>query len=393
VTLLLRNCCLPDGTVANVLLQNGRIAALHHPEMGDGRTIDARQRLLTPGLTDPHLHPDKAFGLESAAGGASSLQEALARVRAQKAELTADDIYARTIRLMEWCLTFGTTRARVHAEVDPFLGLRSVEGVLRAREALKSRIHLQVVAFPQEGIFKEPGTAQLLREAMRLGCDVVGAISYQDPDPRAHLEFTADLARECDAPLDVHVDFGQPVEQSTLGLLAEIALGRNVQVLAGHATTLAHMSPAEKTALLPRLRDANIGVCALPRTDLFMDGCVAPLLELHAAGIATCIGTNNVLNAFTPVGRPSLPSVASVYALMAKISDRSALDALAESLWTAATCIGAPLPTIAEGASADLCLWPCNSPWQIVATEAVPDLVIVAGELVHAAARTLPLNR
>src|SRR5262249_8877263 len=108
----------------------------------------------------------------------------------------------------------------------------------------------------------------------------------------------------------------------------------------------------------------------------------APLEVLREAGIRTCVGTNNVLNAFTPVGRPSLPSVASVYALTAKLSDRSALGLLAESLWTAATCIGESMPVLQQGAPADLCLWPCAEPWQIVATEAEPDLVLVGGEVV-----------
>jgi cytosine/creatinine deaminase len=384
VALLLRGCRLPDGSTADVLVRDGRIATLHPTADWQGPVVDANHRLLTPGLTDPHLHPDKAFGLEVQSAGANSRDEAIARVRAQKAEQTAEQICARTVRLMEWCLSFGTTRARVHAEVDPLLGLRSVEGVLRAREALEGRVHLQVVAFPQEGISKEPGTADLLREAMRLGCDVVGAITYQDADPRAHLEFTANLAREFGAPLDVHIDFGVPVRDSALVLLADVARATGVRALAGHATTLAHMDDPRRAEVLEKLRDAGVAVCALPRTDLFMEGCVAPLRTLREAGVQTCLGTNNVLNAFTPVGRPSLPSVACVYALTARISQRSALHDLAESLWTAATCIGLPAPVIREGAPADLCLWPCDSAWQIVATEAQPDLVLVAGEVVHA---------
>jgi hypothetical protein len=62
-----------------------------------------------------------------------------------------------------------------------------------------------------------------------------------------------------------------------------------------------------------------------------MHSCVAQQRELQDASIRTCTGTNNVLNSFTPVGRPSLPSVASVYALDGRLSERTALDALAES--------------------------------------------------------------
>jgi cytosine deaminase len=383
---LLRDCRLPDGSQANVVLDGGRIAAIEGRDVAsfDGQAIDARGHLLTPGLTDPHLHPDKAFGLENETSESSrTLAEALRRVRAQKSEQTAEMIYSRTMRLAEWCLSLGTTRARVHAEVDPLLQLRSVDGVLQARAALAGRMHLQVVAFPQEGIIREPGTLELLREAMRRGCDVVGAVSYQDPDPREHLELTAALARDFGTPLDVHVDFGQSVERSALTLLAEIARRYQVDVLAGHATTLARMDATLRSTVVQRLSAAQVAVCALPRTDLFMDGVVAPLEVLRAAGVETCIGTNNIVNAFTPVGRPSLPAVASVYALVAKVSQRDALAQLAGSLWTASTCLGLPHATIAMGRPADLCLWPCTSPWEIVATEAQPINVFVQGKLVH----------
>ena len=328
-SLLLRHCRLADGATVDVLIISGTIEEVASAGTlsvsEQTRTFDAAGKLLTPGLTDPHIHPDKAFGLEADDGEpAATVSEAIARVRAEKPNQTAEAICARTLRLAEWCLALGTTRARIHAEVDPWLRLRSVEGVLEARARLRGRMHLQVVAFPQEGILREPGTLELLREAMHMGCDVVGAISYVDLEPRQHLVLAADLAREFDAPLDVHADFGIAVEQSALGTIADVAgdYGLRGRVLVGHATTLASMPPSQRASVIARLADAGISVCCLPRTDLFLDGHVAPLEELRRAGVGACLGTNNVQNAFTPVGRPSLPSAAAVYALMARQGSR-----------------------------------------------------------------------
>jgi cytosine deaminase len=291
------------------------------------------------------------------------------------------------MRLAEWCLSLGTTYARVHAEVDPLLGLRSVEGVLSARAALRGRMHLQIVAFPQEGIVREPGTLELMREAMRLGCDVVGAISYIDPEPRHHLELAADLSREFGAPLDIHADFGVSVGQSALVTIAEVVrdYGLAGRVLVGHATTLARMQPSLRATIVAHLADTGIGVCCLPRTDLYLDGVVAPLRELRQAGIGAWLGTNNVQNAFTPVGRPSLPSAAAVYALAAREGRRPELGRLASSLWGAHSSIlpGSGVPSVAPGAAADLCLWPCSEPWQLVAAEPEPVAVFVEGALVY----------
>ncbi|HEY2594597.1 MAG TPA: amidohydrolase family protein [Chloroflexota bacterium] len=392
--LLLRDCRLADGATADVLIVSGRIERVAPggaiSVSDEISTFDAGGGLLTPGLTDPHIHPDKAFGLEAEeAEPAATLSDAIARVRAQKPNQTAEAICARTVRLAEWCLSLGTTRARVHAEVDPLLGLRSVEGVLAARAALRGRMHLQVVAFPQEGILREPGTLELLGQAMRLGCDVVGAITYIDPEPRQHLELVAKLANEFGVPLDVHADFGIPVDRSALGTIAEVASEYDLRgrVLVGHATTLATMEPSHRAAVIGRLADAGIDVCCLPRTDLFLDRQVAPLEELRMAGIGAWLGTNNIQNAFTPVGRPSLPSAAAVYALAAGQGARPAFDALAASLWGAASSIIPALasPAVVPGAAADLCLWPCASAWQLVAAEPQPVAVLVGGDFVRPA--------
>ena len=384
--ILLADCQLPNGTLADLLIEGGRIAAID----GSGAVtspaadrIDAHGRLVTPGLTDPHLHPDKAFGLDDEEASAASLQEAIARVRARKPFETAEAIRERSNRLLRWCLSFGTTRVRVHAEVDPYLQLRSVAGVLAAKADLAGLMKVQVVAFPQEGIAREPGTLALLREALVMGCDVVGAISYQDADAREHLAAAAGLAREFDRPLDVHADFGIAPAKSALCLLADITreLGLEGRVTAGHCTTLAKFDSADRDRVTARLREAAITVVALPRTDVFLDGVIAPLELLRAQGVRCAIGTNNVRNSFTPVGRPSLPSAAALYALVRRQSTKESLAASAIGLWEAGAICGDEA-AIAVGAPADICLWPVKEPWQIVATEAEPDLVFSAGRLV-----------
>jgi cytosine/creatinine deaminase len=340
----LRSGRLPDGREADLLVEDGTIAAIEARGVlpPTPNEIAVQGRLITPGLADPHLHPDKAFGLDDAGNAPATLSAAIASVRERKLLETAASIRERTLRLLRWCLSLGTTRVRVHTEVDPLLQLRSVEGVLSAREALAGTMRIQVVAFPQEGIVREPGTLELMREAMVMGCDVVGAISYQDPDAREHLSLAADLALEFGRPLDVHADFGVPPESSALGVLADVVhqFGLEGKVTAGHCTTLAKMDAKSRAHVTSRLVKANVTIVSLPRTDLFLDGVVAPLEELRGCGLACHVASNNVRNAFTPVGRPSLPAVAAIYALAAHVGTRNALGNLAESLWQSAVLAG-----------------------------------------------------
>jgi cytosine/creatinine deaminase len=378
--LVLRDCRLPDGRLVDLSLSGATIAAVEWPGKLPRASLEVvvKGRLVTPGLADPHLHPDKAFALDGADGVAGTPADAIAEIRAGKPLVTADAVRVRTLLLMRQCLSFGTTRARVHAEVDPLLQLRSVEGVLEAREQLRGTMQIEVVAFPQEGILREPGTLDLMREAMIMGCDVVGAISYQDPDPREHLALAAGLARELGRPLDVHADFGIAPERSALGILADVTeeFGLSGMVTAGHCTTLARMDASTRLGTAGRLRTAGISVVALPRTDLFLDGVVAPLEELRALGLRCHVATNNIRNAFTPVGRPSLPSAAAVYALAARVGSKTALGTLAASLWQWPG--GGGEPDIAPGGRSDLCVWPVPEPWRLVADEPEPDIFISA---------------
>jgi cytosine deaminase len=382
---------LPDGVRADVLIDGATIHSVAPPgavPCTNALPFAAHGRLLTPGLTDPHLHPDKAFGLDNDVGSAATLADAIAHVRARKPLETASAVQERTERLLRWCLSFGTTRVRVHAEVDPYLRLRSVEGMLAAREALRDLVQMEVVAFPQEGILREPGTLDLMREALIMGCDVVGAISYQDEDVAGHLALAAALAVEFGRPLDVHADFGVPVERSALRTLVQVVQRHGLQgrVVAGHCTTLARVAVPLRTELSQLLRDAQVTVVTLPRTDLYLDGVIAPMEALRAAGLRCFLGTNNVRNAFTPVGRPSLPASASVYALAQRQGGKPALAANAAGLWEAAGVCGAEA-RLDPGQRADLCLWPCTEPWQIVAVEAKPDAVFVQGQLVSGQGR------
>jgi cytosine deaminase len=383
--LVLSNCRLPDGAAADVLIEGGMLCniAPSRALAGDTR-YDVGGRLLTPGLTDPHLHPDKAYGLAEEADSASDVSQAIQRVRERKPYETADAVRERSLRLLRSCLRLGTTRVRLHAEVDPLLGLRSVEGVLAARRELAGLMRIEVVAFPQEGIVKEPGTLELMREALAMGCDVVGAISYQDLDAREHLMLAGSLAREFGLPLDVHADFCLPPERSQLKTIIEVtrSLEMEGRVTLGHCTTLARIGPEQQQSIARELARSGIKLIVLPRTDLYLDGAIAPLAALKQAGVFCSIASNNIGNAFTPAGRPSLPSVAALYALANREASRPKLDALARSLWQSSEICGVE-SEIETGAAADLALWPVEEPWQLVAEEPEPDMVLVGGEVVY----------
>src|SRR3981189_1659172 len=171
---------------------------------------DAEGRRAVPGFVEPHIHLDKALISERAPVNVSgTLTEAIEILWEIKRNYTVDEIADRASRVLARAIENGVSRLRSHVDVDPIGGTRPAEGLIRARERFADLIDIQIVAFPQEGIVKSPGTAALMREVMKSGVDVVGGMPFNETSPqdsRRHIEIAFDIAREFDADIDMHVD-------------------------------------------------------------------------------------------------------------------------------------------------------------------------------------------
>src|SRR5258707_8350697 len=193
-----------------------------------GITLDAQGRMAVPGFVEPHIHLDKALISERAPVNISgTLTEAIEILWNIKRDYAVDEIADRASRVLERALESGIFRLRTHVDVDPIGGTRPAEGLIRARERFRDLIDIQIVAFPQEGIVKSPGTEALMREVMKSGVDVVGGMPFNEASPqdsRRHIEIVFDIAREFDADIDMHVDETDDPAARTLEVLAELTI-------------------------------------------------------------------------------------------------------------------------------------------------------------------------
>ena len=98
-------------------------------------------------------------------------------------------------------------------------------------------VDVQVVAFAQDGLAREPGAAELMREAMALGADVVGGIPWiEHADTASHIDFCFDLAREFDRDVSMLVDDAGDAGLRTLEAMAAEAVKRGWQGRASRIT-------------------------------------------------------------------------------------------------------------------------------------------------------------
>ncbi|MFQ5896118.1 MAG: amidohydrolase family protein [Nitrospinota bacterium] len=293
--------------------------------------VDLGGRCVLPGLVESHIHLDKAFLEEREPNLSGTLGDAIRITAKLKAGFTRHDIRERAERVLRMALRHGTLFLRTHVEVDPIIKLQGMEAILELREAYRGLLDIQIVVFPQEGIEQQPGTYELMREALRMGGDAVGGVPYNDLDARRHVDLVFSLAQEFGAAADLHVDFSDNPADRTIEYIAQktVALGYQGRVSAGHLTALGSIPGEEAKRLIGRIAAADIHIIPLPATDLHLGGRgdrvavrrgLTRIRELLKAGANVAFASNNIRNAFTPTGNADLMEVGLLLACAAHMS-------------------------------------------------------------------------
>jgi cytosine/creatinine deaminase len=368
-----------DRPPVDIGIEGERIAAIEPGIDADaGRTIDAGGRAILPGFVEPHLHLDKALIYRRQPARDGTLEEAIRLTGQLKAEQDRDDVLERSRAVLDMAVAHGTVAVRAHPDVDPIQGLLGVETALTAREEYRDLLDLDVVAFPQEGIVKAPGTTDLMEEALRMGANVVGGCPYNErtwDDTKRHIDTVFELARRFDAPVDMHADFADDASDqryAAAGYIAQktIEHGFEGRVSLGHVTSLASLTREEAAPVIDLLRDARISIVTLPATDVYLGGRgdernqrrgVTPVHLLRDSGVNVTFSSNNVRNAFTPFGKADMLQIGNLLAHVAQFgTPHSQAEILRMATYDAARSIGLGDYGLAEGRRADLVV--CDSP-------------------------------
>ena len=330
---IIRNTRINDGAdqpTVDIGIDGGRIAAIEPNLAAEGEKLDIGGRLVTPGFIETHIHLDKSCILDRCESNKGDLDEAIEQVAAAKKQFTPEDVRERAIKTLKKCILNGTTHMRTHLEVDPVIGLRSLEGIVPLIDEYKWAIDIEICIFPQEGLLNNPGTDELMIEALKNGGKVVGAAPYTDSDPKGQIDRIFEMAREFDIDIDMHLDFGPDPTELDLDhvcrLTEQFKYGGRVAI--GHVTKLSAADTNRFKSAAKRLADSGVALTVVPSTDLFLMGRhqnhsvmrgVVPAHKLLREGVNCSLSTNNVLNPFTPFGDCSLIRIANLYANIGQV--------------------------------------------------------------------------
>ena len=298
--------CRPwGGELCDLHLADGRIAAVEAhtgPISTRDGVLDGRGRLVLPSFTDAHCHLDSnrvGLPFREHTGGPGVWQMMLNdRAHWRDAEVS---ITQRTTDLLGRMIAHGTTRVRSFAQVDVDCRLERLGAVLAAKDTHAHRADVEVVAFPQAGLLREDGSAQVLEDALRAGAQVIGGIDpcSLDRDPAKHLDIVFDLAERYQVPVDVHLHEPGELGRFSASLIIERteALGMQGKVLISHAY-----------GLFDGERDTGRIIEDLAMADIALSTVAPgraqplPLAQLVAAGVRVGLGQDGQRDYWSPYG-------------------------------------------------------------------------------------------
>ncbi|SDR60234.1 Cytosine/adenosine deaminase [Rhizobiales bacterium GAS191] len=302
--LIIKNCRPMGGAATDLLVREGRIAELGTAIAVPGATVEnAAGALLLPGLVEAHTHLDKTLwgmGWHKHAAG-PRLIDKIDNERASKKRLDIDPA-RQSARQVVLSLAQGTTHIRSHVDVDTDHGLWGIEGVMAMRERYRDAMDIEIVAFPQSGMLRRPGTVELMEQAMRLGSEVVGGLDpcAIDRDPKGHLDVVFGLAQRHGRPIDIHLHEPGEMGAFSMDLIFERtrALGMQGKVTVSHAFCLGTPDRDLVDPLIAELAALDIAIM----TTAPASRPAPPVRRLREAGIRICSGSDGIRDTWGPYG-------------------------------------------------------------------------------------------
>jgi cytosine/creatinine deaminase len=335
--LIIRNAQLHrHSRIVDIAVKNGRFVKIAGDLSSDNapEELDAAGRLVVPPFIDAHVHLDAVLTVGQPRYNATgTLLEGIQIWSERKPSLTREDVKQRVLEEIGWEVAQGTLHIRSHVDVcDPHL--TALRALIEVREEVRDICDLQLVAFPQDGILSFPHGRELMREAMELGCDVVGGIPHYEWTRDMGVEdvhYVFDLAKEFNRDIDCHCDeTDDPHSRFTEVMAADtLQQGWQGRVTASHCTAMHSYDNAYAFKLIRLLARAQVNVIANPFDNVVLQGRfdtypkrrgITRVKELLAGGVNVALGHDSIMDPWFPLGRGDMLAAAQLALYLCQMS-------------------------------------------------------------------------
>ena len=336
--LLVKNATLPDGrTGIDIGCSKGKIVALENGISAEAKdTIDAKGWLVAPPFVDPHFHMDATLSLGNPRMNVSgTLLEGIALWGELKKLQSIEDIIERALKYCDLATSMGIGAIRSHVDTCDD-ELKGVQALLEVRKQVKDYIDLQLVAFPQDGVLRDPTALENTIRALDMGVDIVGGIPHFERTMQQgadSVKLLCELAAERGLMVDMHCDESDdPLSRHIETLAYETKrLGLQGRVAGSHLTSMHSMDNYYVSKLIPLIVEAEVHAIPNPLINIMLQGRhdtypkrrgQTRVRELRDAGITVGFGSDCVMDPWYSLGRADMLDVAFMGLHVGQLSSR-----------------------------------------------------------------------
>jgi cytosine/creatinine deaminase len=389
-----------DRTIADVdiAIQGGAIVAIE-PKLTEiaKLELDLQKQLVSPPFVESHVHLDSALTVgEPRWNQSGTLFEGIEIWRERKQNLSLEDVKTRAIKTLKQQAMQGVLYVRTHADVSE-TSLTALQALLEVRDAVKEWTTLQVVAFPQDGIYGGQQNDHLIEHAMEMGTDVVGGIPHyeltrEDGVKSVHRIFA--LAQKYDRLIDIHCDEIDDDHSRFLEVVAAEAIrtGMGSRVTASHTTAFGSYNNAYAFKLLSFLRRTELNFIANPLINITLQGRtdtypkrrgVTRVKELWQQGTNVSFGHDCIQDPWYALGTGNMLDVASMGLHVCQMTGKAEIDACYDMVtWNGAKTLNvSDRYGVEVGKSANLIVLDAQDRYDAIRNRATVSYVVSQGKL------------
>ncbi|MEX5561977.1 amidohydrolase family protein [Pseudophaeobacter sp. 1A16562] len=401
--LIVKGGTLPDGTTADIGIAGGKITAIEaRLEAEAAEVIDASGDLVAPPFVDPHFHMDATLSYGKPRLNASgTLLEGISLWGELRDIATVDEMVERALTYCDWAASMGTLAIRSHVDTTPD-HLNTVTAMLEVKEKVKDYIDLQLVAFPQDGLYRTKTGRENVIRALDMGVEVVGGIPHFErtmADGAESMRDLCEIAAERGLMVDIHCDeTDDPMSRHIEALAYETQrLGLQGRVAGSHLTSMHSMDNYYVSKLLPLIAEAGISAIPNPLINIMLQGRhdtfpkrrgLTRVKEMQALGIPVGWGQDCVLDPWYSLGTGDMLDVAFMGLHVAQMSHP---DEMARC-FTMVTEVNAQIIGLQDyglkvGADASLVVLDASTPTEAVRLRPARLAVVAKGKVIARSAR------
>lgn len=314
-----------NDAATEMVIENGKITQIGTELPKCEVEIDLHGKLVLPPYVDPHVHLDYVYTLSELGqegAGSGTLFEAIELWPKFKKTLTEESVKRLALKGIKDEVSQGVQHIRTHIDVtDP--NFTALKAMLEMKEDLKDIVDIEIVAFPQEGMYMYKGGRDLVEEALKMGADVVGGIPHYEPAREFGEKSVHDivkLALKYDKPIDVHCDETDDPHSRFLELLNALVFMEDYgsRTTASHTCSFGSADDSYAFRMMDLFKKSKINFISCPTENAYLQGRqdtypkrrgLTRVKEFIAAGINVAFAQDSINDPWYPMGNGNMMNI------------------------------------------------------------------------------------